>query len=588
MVTRLFCYLYISAFMLVSCSKDLDCMTTDNGADKFVAFSFSVPETRSMTDEDGSGKFTDGDRIGLYVNGKLHILTQENGTWKPKLKRSEIEEGKYISAYYPCPEGTQEGDFADNRHLHKVETDQSGDGYAHSDLLWAHLDIEPGNLGETINMTFKHAMHKLDITVTVPENTTPEELSVSVLNRAEGYIPLDSDTPQESADALVRITPHRQEGTDPGNFSAILFPSALSHYGDAWIEISAGGKTAVFKAPETIGGNRSLLPGKSTLLNLRLTQNEIEPNPDKEFTDTVCWVYGVAAPDYPFHNEESVPIVGLDLSVFPKSGWFQPGDYAEQYLNWNAEYKWYDADKRNPDKTHPEFGQDNLLCWAASASNILHWWMENNSHYIELYEKKYGTDSKYSRPSYKFEGKSSEIFNFFRRHCINRGGEPDKGVNWILYGNSENIGLTDYNMYDDFKGYFNKIFNDGNKLTTVTRSIRKENFNSVIKNAFLNNQALAFATYSESSGIMHAMTIWGAEFDETGNVSAIYYVDNNDYYEFEIIGDHTEYQRHRIIRGKIIYTDSEVCLEKTSKTIPYLMTMSLGRNIWEAEFGKIQ
>ena len=79
-------------------------------------------------------------------------------------------------------------------------------------------------------------------------------------------------------------------------------------------------------------------------------------------------------------------------------------------------------------------------------------------------------------------------------------------------------------------GYFKDVFPDGVKLATNIGGMGKETFNKVIKDALLNNKAIGFNSGTVKNS--HAMTIWGVEFDETGNVSYIYFVDNNDRYDY--------------------------------------------------------
>ena len=85
------------------------------------------------------------------------------------------------------------------------------------------------------------------------------------------------------------------------------------------------------------------------------------------------------------------------------------------------------------------------------------------------------------------------------------------------------------------------------------------------------------------------MVIWGAEFDETGTVSAIYYVDNHDRYNFETIGVELPptVQRHRLIRYPVTYRETGVYMGTTSTVINALNEVDLGRDIWEREFGKL-
>ena len=51
------------------------------------------------------------------------------------------------------------------------------------------------------------------------------------------------------------------------------------------------------------------------------------------------------------------------------------------------------------------------------------------------------------------------------------------------------------------------------------------------------------------------MALYGVEFDDEGYISAVYYVDNNDYYNFQVTGSSTPFQRHRLIRKKITYNE---------------------------------
>ena len=80
------------------------------------------------------------------------------------------------------------------------------------------------------------------------------------------------------------------------------------------------------------------------------------------------------------------------------------------------------------------------------------------------------------------------------------------------------------------------------------------------------------------------MTIWGAELDEQGTVSAIYYVDNNDYYNFEVTGSSTPYQHHRCIRTIVRYQEDilmPILLGTGKQAITDLGPVDLRRDIWE-------
>ena len=70
---------------------------------------------------------------------------------------------------------------------------------------------------------------------------------------------------------------------------ALLFPQKLAPYtsGDGWLRIHAGDRTITYNAPNEIGGSKSFEAGKTTTLDLRLTDGNVEPDPglepDEEF-----------------------------------------------------------------------------------------------------------------------------------------------------------------------------------------------------------------------------------------------------------------------------------------------------------------
>ena len=138
-------------------------------------------------------------------------------------------------------------------------------------------------------------------------------------------------------------------------------------------------------------------------------------------------------------------------------------------------------------------------------------------------------------------------------------------------------------VYNNFGGYFTELFKNKDVAKNY-KALKKSNFNSLVKDAFEHNRALGFDIASYGP---HAMVIWGAEFDETGYVSAIYYVDNNDYYNFEVTGGSNNNQHHRLIRRKVTYQETGVYLGNSQTTINGLNVVDLGRDVWEKEFGRL-
>ena len=79
--------LFLSFF---SCSSEFqdNYQESDDG---YLDIVFSKEETRADLASDGSGSFTEGDKVGLYIQGDKGLsyreLTYSRGQWMPRLKR---------------------------------------------------------------------------------------------------------------------------------------------------------------------------------------------------------------------------------------------------------------------------------------------------------------------------------------------------------------------------------------------------------------------------------------------------------------------------------------------------------------------
>ena len=122
--------------------------------------------------------------------------------------------------------------------------------------------------------------------------------------------------------------------------------------------------------------------------------------------------------------------------------------------------------------------------------------------------------------------------------------------------------------------------------------MNKESFNRIIKGALENKQGLGFEQSNLNQGVTHVMTIWGVEFDDEGYVSAIYYVDNNDHYNFEVNGGSNNYQRHRLIRQEIRYREDGpwkgLMGDSSIYPISCITVVDLKRDIWQKEFPEVE
>ena len=584
-----FLCLLIFAACLSSCNDDN--LLDENTQDGSIEFRFNLPQTRAIIDEQtGAGSFVDNDEVGLYAyesgNHRYHLLTLKGGHWLPSLKPVDLGKNEVmLSAFYPAPQTPAES--GTQSIVCVVQTDQStADGYQQSDLLGAQYTMTMNNPDKEIIMTFSHLMHRLNITLTGLDTEAPD-FAIEVYGRTQGIFDLSAEgILQPNADSPEEwIIPHK---TSNGTYTVLIAPQPVDIEKDR-IRIVCNGKTYNYKFPEdNIGGSKILESGKETNVTLNFKESDSKPS-DVDFAGKKLWLYGIEREGHPLpvYDEGSTVYASPGSPEnFPAGKWFYtiPDDRSTCYLSWQEGYGWYDCDKFNPESDEGRDGpKDGHMCWAASASNSLHWWMYHNRDYIALYDEVYGENNKemiFERPSYEFTGVLGEdVFTFFRETCQDKSGYSPFGINWFITGFGVNIPYKSEAVAYGFKGFFSKVFNKTDVIATTEKPLSKEKFNNIIKEAFRKDLGLTFGIASTGG---HAMTIWGAEFDDTGTVSYLYYVDNNDYYNFEVIGSSAPYQHHRCIRKSVRYVEDTIYLGATGRV--YIMDVGkvdLRRDIWE-------
>lgn len=517
---------------------------------------------------------------------RYYRLTLQNGVWTPGIPRHELGKGTVtINACYPAPSETE---TEVTTFSHSISADQSAEGYAASDLLWCHHTFDPDALSDNhVVMTFAHAMHRLEITITNESGALPTDLQVAVRTATEVTMDFESGQPKIGESTLEWITP----ATDPsqaGRYLTVVAPQSLASLQkeQGWIRLTSDGNTAYNAVPDQIGGSTTLNSGMESNLTLNLKGQSTEPDPDLDWANRKMWVYGVKSPVF---DADKAPVYTFTPTEYPAGEWYvdrtiwSDGTYTDYYfLPWAEGCGWYDCNK-----TYAWDGaKDDYLCWAASSSNILHWWLEHNAAYVEAFDQKYSQTEyhqKYPRPSSEFKPlpDKSPIFQLFINTFNNRGA--GEGVHWFIngspgYGTS---GIIDNSMLN-FKGYFNEVFPISTKLYVSYSGMSKENFNKVLKDALQHRKAIAFVTNGN-----HDMTIWGAEFDEEGYASYIYYVNNNPRGDPDPCGA-------VCIRQEITYRPSasmglqdQTYLGNGNSIISSLGIVDLQRDLWKAAFPEV-
>ena len=291
-------------------------------------------------------------------------------------------------------------------------------------------------------MNFGHVLHRIRIFLS-GSVTSPE---VKVRSLTQGNFNLLTGEVKVSGTDFKWITPFKD---GEGNFAAVIIPQSTLPYrdDDGLLQIVAEGKTAYFNAPEKTEENNDLTffeSGKQISINLTLRLGV------PELAGKTLWVYGLNVPDFPGKENLTTYKLGEKYGL-PQGQWLRYDNryYEEQYLTWAEGCGWYDCNK-----SYENYEDDSQMCWAASASNVLSWWMCLNKEYLAAYDVDYGSSvttgsGSFERPSYDFKPlypdgvgnwdgslpepdyvtvNRSEVFQFFKEHFPNFGNDDPKGV----------------------------------------------------------------------------------------------------------------------------------------------------------------
>ncbi len=186
----------------------------------------------------------------------------------------------------------------------------------------------------------------------------------------------------------------------------------------------------------------------------------------------------------------------------------------------SQEEGWYDYHKSG---SNDGVMADTAMCWAASASNVISWWQNLNISSITS-----------SVPQ------NEEIFDTFRGIYTNGGGKAYYAYEWWVNGNwsaptgSGWAGIdkgmpTEYTAYTN-GGFLSKEYDtNAYPITIATSSNNPYAYSEAVVNALSSGYALTLSV--ENSGVAHAYTLWGAEYDITSNgyeLTAVWLTNSDD------------------------------------------------------------
>ncbi|HFU4435213.1 TPA: IdeS/Mac family cysteine endopeptidase [Streptococcus suis] len=319
-------------------------------------------------------------------------------------------------------------------------------------------------------------------------------------------------------------------------------------------------------------------------------QNQIEVTETKEILNQTS---------YQTESSEQRQIVwahGITPPVMEQSGGFVKEKYGD-YLNYTAPFEagkgYYDTNK----SLNASFIDLNL-CFAAVSSNMVHWWLEQNSSYVERYLKEKNstvnvgenyaiTDLRRYIDSFQ-DQQNSRVFDMFKTYYGYRtnGFVSDALVDLFINGYKPKVqggvNLEDSQLVPDSRGgFFYDVFKE-KKLTNRLFSGSYERFGEDVRTV-LESKGLLGLTYRTLGYATHIVTVWGAEYDNQGKIRAVYITDSDD--QQEQIG----LKRMGITRDASgnPRLNNHVKNNSAGALLDYVHTIRLGQDLWEEYFNPL-
>ena len=228
----------------------------------------------------------------------------------------------------------------------------------------------------------------------------------------------------------------------------------------------------------------------------------------------------------------------------PKLG--ENGDFRKSedhgYIDYKAPFEegkgYFDVNKA-PFGTNKKL--DRNLCFAAAASNTLHWYLQQNKKEIEDYIEDNGdvirmvganTYSLKAMLNQEVEQQGSLVYQYFKEmYGNNETGYytvplMDLFLNGYTPKEDRKTNIEDKDLQPDRRGGF--LYGIlGGKLQTGLRSVKDvedmgESLQYYLSNGFV--LCLSYKTFSYN----HVVTLWGAEYDANGRLCAVYVTDSDD------------------------------------------------------------
>lgn len=299
----------------------------------------------------------------------------------------------------------------------------------------------------------------------------------------------------------------------------------------------------------------------------------------------ILWTKGITPPE-----------IGKDL--LPYSA-IEGGKTVQGYkAEWKPGMNWYDVNKSGG-------SQDFYLCFASAASASLHWWLDQNSRYIERYRQELAKQQpqntellnaidEVQKFTYSVTDKKthSDIFEYFIKTF---GGNKDGYFVYRLHDHFINgyeytgSGTPQFGSQGDLHyGFFHPVFGS-QRLAQRSRAGSYYLASSTIKNALMEGKMI-LPTYKVGTTNHHVITLWGAEFDLNGNLCGIFVTDSDDNSPANLSDGRNmfRYTFYESSDGNAAFTEFANPDASSNLFFTDLDTLSLGTEYWQQYFGEVQ
>lgn len=260
--------LALASVLAVSCKKSDEPVITVTGNDKINITTNVAAQSKSPElDADGKGNFVNGDIFNIVVSGE-NVATKSidftvgttSLTWSGLSLSNDVKE-VYFSAYYPKHDLSSDGTFEFN--IADAE---------YKDLLLSESQKVTVGSESPVNLTFKHATHKLNIVYTSDFYTADELAAMQTVCNAKNKCVVNAT----SGTIKEVLNDNSDFSADGASVSFLLIPQATEGV-ELNIKIGQLSKSYNLKDLLTQIGNpqEELIGGKKIDISLKVSKDMI-------------------------------------------------------------------------------------------------------------------------------------------------------------------------------------------------------------------------------------------------------------------------------------------------------------------------